>query len=283
MFARTFAILALAAAVSAFSPTTVPPVYDPTTTTVSYTTPSYNEYTTIKVYTTPKVVVDPYTTPKVDTYTTPKVDTYTTPKVDTYTTPKVDTYTTPKIVVDPYYPPTDKYKKCYENGERCVGAYNHPYVEYMPCCDKDADVAEKYGDWGKFCIKKSTPVIYKEGERCVGTEGHEYIPNAPCEDSCKCITTGYDWGKFCVKKEKVGYHETYGEYYIPAYDSYVKVHGHGGSVTVAGPNAAAASSASAAAAASGPKSKAVAGSSSAAAVSGSGAAAAGGSAAAASS
>lgn len=49
-------------------------------------------------------------------------------------------------------------EKCYNSGERCMGAPNKPYVDYYPCCDGSPCVEDKAMGWGGFC--KATPGYY---------------------------------------------------------------------------------------------------------------------------
>lgn len=61
---------------------------------------------------------------------------------------KTDTSADPSYDIKEYLTRT-----CTKDGDRCMGAKNHPFVKYSACCDRaKVCVSVKGKGWGKFCV-----------------------------------------------------------------------------------------------------------------------------------
>ncbi len=102
-----------------------------------------------------------------------------------------------------YYPtPTEPPKKCYESGERCLGADNYPYVKYLPCCGENTCTKKdtSYGGYGYLC--EAPPKCYKVGQKCIGAPGYPAVPYRECCGDATCTAKAKDWGYVCEAPPK---------------------------------------------------------------------------------
>lgn len=117
--------------------------------------------------------------------------------------------------------------KCYDEGERCMGAKDHPYVSYQPCCsEKLACMEDHKMGWGSFCkpiahykevkVEKKKYAMEKYGKGYVETYGYYkchasgsmcnsdgldyWIDPADgcCHKSDKCVAVKGYHGKYCL-------------------------------------------------------------------------------------
>lgn len=96
---------------------------------------------------------------------------------------------------------TRRTPKCWQEGERCIGAPGKPQVEYAPCCEVEGKtlecVEDEYLGYGKFCKGKPKRLL-KENEQCAGPRDRPYATWISCEANLKCLedrTLGK--GKYC--------------------------------------------------------------------------------------
>jgi hypothetical protein len=108
------------------------------------------------------------------------------------------------------YPTTAPAKKCYNTGEKAIGAPGKPAIPYLSCCKQgDSPIEMPSKDWGKFCMPSGNYAVpeeketcYKTGEKAIGAPGKPAVPYLPC-----CTASdepiempSIDWGKFCMPK-----------------------------------------------------------------------------------
>jgi hypothetical protein len=111
-----------------------------------------------------------------------------------------------------YCLPAADLNKCYNTGDRCMGAANFPYIQYRKCCkDTDECATDLSLGWGSFCKPKNAKdagagpatSCYNTGERCKGASGFPYVPyHNCCQPSDQCEESpSRGWGSFCVPSD----------------------------------------------------------------------------------